>query len=121
MKPFLIATAAAMMIATVADAQFKTAAPPPAATQTGPGTIKIEAPGATTTTPQPDQLETARRISREDAMKMVKQKKAVYIDVRSKESFDEGHLPGAISIPLSELAAHYKDLPHGKFLITYCA
>src|SRR5689334_24310657 len=109
-----------MMIATVADAQFKTAVPP-AATQTGPGTIKIEAPGATTTTPQPDQLATARRISREDAMKMVKQKKAVYVDVRSKESYDEGHLPGAISIPLSELAAHYKDLPSGKFLITYCA
>jgi len=54
-------------------------------------------------------------------MKMVKQKKAVYVDVRSKESFDEGHLPGAISIPLSELPARFKDLPSGKFLITYCA
>jgi 3-mercaptopyruvate sulfurtransferase SseA len=117
LKPFLIATAAAMMIAAGADAQFKT----PAQTQTGPGTIKIEAPGATTTAAQGDQLEKARRISREDAMKMVKQKKAVYVDVRSKESFDQGHLPGAISIPLSELPARYKDLPSGKFLITYCA
>jgi len=112
----LIATAAAMMIAGIADAQFKT----PAQTQTGPGTIKIEAPGAVTTAPTPD-ISTARRISREDAMKMVKQKKAVYVDVRSKETFDEGHLPGAISIPLSELPARYKNLPSGKFLITYCA
>ena len=119
MKSFLIATAAAMIIATGADAQFKTAVPPQA--QTGPGTIKIEAPGAVTTTPQPDQLATARRISREDAIKMVKQKKAVYVDVRSKDSFDEGHLPGAISLPLSELPGRYKDLPSGKFLITYCA
>jgi len=114
----LIATAAAMMITAGADAQYKT----PAQTQTGPGTIKIEAPGATTTAAQGgDQLEKARRISRDEAMKMVKQKKAVYVDVRSKESFDQGHLPGAISIPLSELGAHYKDLPSGKFLITYCA
>ena len=116
MKPFLIATAAAMMIAGAADAQFKT----PAQTQTGSGAIKIEAPGATTTAGQPD-ISTARRISREDAMKMVKQKKAVYVDVRSKETFDEGHLPGAISVPLSELPARFKDLPSGKFLITYCA
>ena len=119
MKPFLIATAAAMMIAANADAQYKT--PTSAATQTGPGTIKIEAPGATTNVPEADKLATARRISREDAIKMVKQKKAIYVDVRSKETYDEGHLPGAISIPLSELAAHYKDLPSGKFLITYCA
>jgi rhodanese-related sulfurtransferase len=54
-------------------------------------------------------------------MKMVKQKKAVYVDVRSKESYDQGHLPGAISIPLSELESRFKDLPRGKFLITYCA
>ena len=105
------------MIAASADAQFKT----PAQTQTGPGTIKIEGPGLTTTAAQGDQLETARRISRDDAMKMVKQKKAVYVDVRSKESFDQGHLPGAISIPLSELPGRFKDLPSGKFLITYCA
>ena len=119
MKSFLIATAAAMMIAAAADAQYKT--PTPAQTQTGPGTIKIEAPGATTTAPPGDQLATVRRISREDAMKMVKQKKAVYIDVRSKETYDQGHLPGAMSIPLSELQKRFKDLPRGKFLITYCA
>jgi 3-mercaptopyruvate sulfurtransferase SseA len=117
LKPFLIATAAAMVIASVADAQYKT----PAQTQTGPGTIKIDAPGATSTAALGDELATARRISRADAMKMVKQKKAVYVDVRSKETFEQGHLPGAISIPLSELQARFKDLPNGKLLITYCA
>jgi 3-mercaptopyruvate sulfurtransferase SseA len=117
LKPFLIAAAAAMLTAAVADAQYKT----PAQTQTGPGTIKIEAPGATTTAVVGDELATARRISQADAMKMVKEGKAVYIDVRSKDSFDEGHLPGAISIPLSELPNRFKDLPLKKFLITYCA
>jgi hypothetical protein len=117
LKPLLIATAAAMLMAGIADAQFKT----PAQTQTGPGTIKIDAPGATTSSTGGDQLAAVRRISRQDAMKMVKQKKAVYVDVRSKESYDQGHLPGAISIPLSELESRFKDLPRGKFLITYCA
>ena len=107
------------MITATADAQYKT--PASAQPPTGTSPVRIDAPGATTTIPQGDQLATVRRISRQDAMKMVKQKKAIYVDVRSKESFDEGHLPGAISIPLSELAAHYKDLPSGKFLITYCA
>jgi predicted sulfurtransferase len=118
LKPLLIATAAAMLMAGIADAQFKT----PAQTQTGPGTIKIDAPGAaTSSTGAGDQLAAVRRISRQDAMKMMKQKKAVYVDVRSKESYDQGHLPGAISIPLSELESRFKDLPRGKFLITYCA
>ena len=54
-------------------------------------------------------------------MKLVKEKKAVYIDVRSLDSYEQGHLPGAISIPLSELPNRFKDLPAKKFLITYCA
>ena len=107
------------MIAASADAQYKTQAPPQPTT--GPGTIKIEAPGAKATPSPAQPLEDARRISRDEAIKMVKQKKAIYVDVRSKESFDEGHLPGAINIPLSELGGRYKDLPSGKFLITYCA
>ena len=54
-------------------------------------------------------------------MKMVAEHKAVYIDVRSKEQYDISHIKGAISIPLSELPTRWKDLPVGKFLITYCA
>jgi rhodanese-related sulfurtransferase len=68
-----------------------------------------------------DDLAKARRISREEAMKLVKAGKAVYIDVRSLESYDDGHLPGAKSIPLSQLQSRLKDLPVKKFLITYCA
>jgi 3-mercaptopyruvate sulfurtransferase SseA len=117
LKRFLIAAAAAVLTAAVADAQYKT----PAQTQTGPIKITPATPAVTSTAEVADELATARRISRADAMKMVKAKKAVYVDVRSKESFDEGHLPGAISVPLSELPARYKDLPFGTFLITYCA
>src|SRR4029077_5526213 len=109
-----IAVAAAVITTAAADAQYKT----PETTQTGPGTVKIDAPGLKQAGTVGDELAKAKRISREDAMKMVKQNKAVYVDVRSKDSYDEGHLPGAVSIPLSELNARFKDLPPGKFLIT---
>jgi len=110
LKSFLIAAVAATSIAAIADAQYKTTTQPGSAT-----------PAATSTAAAQDELATARRISREEAMKLVREKKAVYIDVRSKETYDSGHLPGAINIPLSQLPQRFKDVPVKKFLITYCA
>jgi 3-mercaptopyruvate sulfurtransferase SseA len=100
-------------------AQYKTQ-PQPQAAQ--PGTIQITPNNAPTSTAAiVDELATAKRIDRDDAMKLVKHGKAVYIDVRSKDSYDMGHLPGAINLPLSQLQARYKELPLKKYLITYCA
>lgn len=45
----------------------------------------------------------------------------VVVDVRSKEEFDQGHIPGAISIPYGEIEARYRELPRDKEIITYCA
>jgi 3-mercaptopyruvate sulfurtransferase SseA len=71
---------------------------------------------------KPDKsLETARRISRDEATKLVKEKKAVFVDVRSKESYDSGHIKGAISIPESLLTARMGELPPKMMWITYCA
>jgi rhodanese-related sulfurtransferase len=64
---------------------------------------------------------TARRISFEEAAKLVKAGKGVYIDVRSKETYDLGHIPGAISIPGSQLLNRIVEIPPGKTAITYCA
>lgn len=44
----------------------------------------------------------------------------VIVDVRSKEDFDEGHIPGAVSIPWEEIEARYTELPRDKEIITYC-
>ena len=45
----------------------------------------------------------------------------VIVDVRSKEDFDEGHIPGAVSIPWQqEMEARYTELPRDKEIITYC-
>jgi rhodanese-related sulfurtransferase len=44
----------------------------------------------------------------------------VLLDVRSREGYREGHLPGAINIPFEELPARLKELPKDKEIITYC-
>lgn len=124
MRFSLAAAVVATLAAATAGAQYKpqpTAAPPTAAQ---PGAVQITPnPSVQITRPTAadEELATARRISQDEAIKMVKQKKAVYVDVRSKETFDEGHLPGAVSIPLSTLQSRFRDLPVNKFLITYCA
>lgn len=44
----------------------------------------------------------------------------IVIDVRPKEEFLNGHIPGAVSIPLAELNNKIKDLPAGKEIVAYC-
>jgi len=45
----------------------------------------------------------------------------VIVDVRSKEDFDAGHIPGAVSIPWEQdMEARYVELPRDKEIITYC-
>ena len=66
-------------------------------------------------------LESARRITRDEAIKLVNAGKAVYVDVRSKESYDVAHIKGALSIPGSQLIARIREIPVGKTIVTYCA
>jgi 3-mercaptopyruvate sulfurtransferase SseA len=73
-------------------------------------------------TPAPqNQADEAKRISRDEARKLVKENKAIYVDVRAKESYDAGHIKGAISIPESELIKRLKEIPQKRMIITYCA
>lgn len=66
-------------------------------------------------------LETARRIDQKEAVSLVKKHKAVYVDVRPKDAFEQGHIKGAMNIPLGELMGRLGELPKGKMIITYCA
>jgi ArsR family transcriptional regulator len=42
------------------------------------------------------------------------------IDVRPAEEFRAGHIPGAISIPLSHLEARLSELPREQEIVAYC-
>ncbi len=109
MRTFL-ATAAAVLLASTACGQFKTNQTSTTGVQTT--TIAPAAPAAG--------LDDARRIARDEAIKMVKTGKALWVDVRPKTEYDTNHIKGAINIPLAELPQHMDKLPK-KFLITYCA
>jgi|GEM_PF-523912 len=121
----MVAALALTAFAAVAQAQYKQApapAAPPAVNPNGPAVQIIPNQQQAPLAPAPEaSLDSARRIGRDEAIKMVKDHKAVWIDVRSKEQYDISHIPGAISIPLSELPTRWKDLPLGKYYITYCA
>jgi len=59
--------------------------------------------------------------------KNVEDKKAVLVDVREQSEWDEGHVAGAVFLPLSELRngidkdALAKRLPKGSIVYTHCA
>jgi 3-mercaptopyruvate sulfurtransferase SseA len=44
----------------------------------------------------------------------------IIIDVRAKQSYDEGHIVGAISFPEAEVDARIAELPKDKLIIAYC-
>jgi len=69
-------------------------------------------------TPYPDG---ARRVTIDEMEALVKENKAVLIDVRSQDSYDAGHIPGAKLIPAFDIVNHLSDLPKDKLIITYCS
>ena len=113
MQRIAVIAVASLVIAGSACAQFKSSSPAPA---------PAPAPAPVTLTQQPEpSLESAKRIERPEAIKMVDEGKAVWVDVRPKDQYEIGHIKGAINIPLSDLLTRLKDLPPHKYLITYCA
>ena len=122
MRSTIAALALTVLTAGLAQAQYKPA--PPAVNPNGGPVQLIPGDGQQQAklVPQAEtSLDSARRIERDEAIKMVQEHKAVYIDVRPKDAYDAAHIPGAINIPLTELMNRWRDLPIGKFLITYCA
>jgi 3-mercaptopyruvate sulfurtransferase SseA len=115
MRHVVAATAVVGFLATgLANAQMKSAVPP----GTQPSQQVIQA------TPIPVEqapLESARRITREEAIKLIKEKKAIYVDVRGKDQYDQGHIKGAINIPLGDIITRVREIPPRTFIITYCA
>lgn len=45
---------------------------------------------------------------------------ATLLDVRTREEFASGHLPGAINIPVQELGGRASELPRGSDVVVYC-
>jgi 3-mercaptopyruvate sulfurtransferase SseA len=46
---------------------------------------------------------------------------AIVVDVRGDVAYKQNHIKGSISIPGEQIAAHLKDLPRDKMIVTYCS
>ncbi|WP_433560674.1 ArsR/SmtB family transcription factor [Nocardia sp. CA-151230] len=59
-------------------------------------------------------------ITREELLRRRDAGEITLIDVRPHEEYDAGHIPGAISVPLAELAARLAELPADREIVAYC-
>jgi rhodanese-related sulfurtransferase len=59
-------------------------------------------------------------VTREELLLRVRSGKVTVLDVRPAEEYAAGHIPGAVSIPLDELAERLADLPTGQEVVAYC-
>ncbi len=59
-------------------------------------------------------------VDRESLLERVRAGEVTVLDVRPEEEYRAGHIPGAISIPLKELADHLSELPKDQEIAAYC-
>lgn len=60
------------------------------------------------------------RASLPDALEAFNAKTAIFIDVRSAGSYDQGHIAGAISLPLARLEGQAPQIDRDAWIIPYC-
>lgn len=44
----------------------------------------------------------------------------IFLDVRTPSEYQDGHIPGAINMPIQTLSEHLQDIPKNKQLYLYC-
>lgn len=59
-------------------------------------------------------------VDRKNLLRRVREGAVTVLDVRPREEYMAGHIPGAVSIPLSELQRRLKDLPRHQEIVAYC-
>ncbi|UJW29954.1 metalloregulator ArsR/SmtB family transcription factor [Saccharothrix sp. AJ9571] len=59
-------------------------------------------------------------VTREELLRRVRSGGATVIDVRPREEYAAGHIPGAVSIPLEDLAERLAELPLDQEIVAYC-
>ncbi|MFI7709336.1 ArsR/SmtB family transcription factor [Nonomuraea sp. NPDC049480] len=62
----------------------------------------------------------AVEVTREELRERVQAGEVVVLDVRPVEEYLAGHIPGAVSIPVTELAERISELPADAEIVVYC-
>lgn len=61
-----------------------------------------------------------REITNDEGATIYRENGAAFVDVREPDEWAEGHMPGAIHIPLGELAQRIDELPGERPIVTVC-
>jgi rhodanese-related sulfurtransferase len=59
-------------------------------------------------------------IGRDDLLRRAQAGDVVVLDVRPTEEYTAGHIPGSMSVPLTDLEEHMQQLPAGVDVVAYC-
>jgi rhodanese-related sulfurtransferase len=59
-------------------------------------------------------------IPRQELLERARKGIVTVLDVRPPEEFASGHVPGAVNVPLKELARRLKELPQDQEVVAYC-
>ncbi len=59
-------------------------------------------------------------IAMDELWKRVQANDVIVLDVRPSEEYKNGHIPGALSIPLSQLRNRLNDIPQDHKVVAYC-
>ena len=70
---------------------------------------------------QPHMVDDAPSISIAEAPGWLRERAALILDVREPSEYQAGHLPGAVSIPQSELALRLAEIPRDRDVLAVCA
>lgn len=50
----------------------------------------------------------------------MRKRDVVVLDVRPVDEYESGHIPGAVSVPITELKRRLKELPRNREIVAYC-
>lgn len=59
-------------------------------------------------------------VSLTELRRLVRSGEVTVIDVRPREEYEAGHIPGALSVPVSELPRRLEEIPKSREVIAYC-
>jgi len=65
--------------------------------------------------------DSVRRVTVDEVREALDAGRAVVVDVRSVDSYEAGHIKGALSIPEAQIEARSSELPRDKLIVTYCS
>ncbi|MDE2090149.1 MAG: metalloregulator ArsR/SmtB family transcription factor [Gammaproteobacteria bacterium] len=59
-------------------------------------------------------------IPAKELLTRIRKRTVTVLDVRPREEYEAGHLPGAVNIPVKEIKRRRHQLPHGQEIVAYC-